>query len=311
MGYGEPHVQQRQLDSQRGQTLPFWAVGTLVVLSLLFFTANYLNVVAWQIRAQNAADSAASVALSVQANNFNEISTILYAAALDENRLRYLNQALLNTIYGVGGCDPSPGGTCDQNYQTLLSEYNVALNGYTADIQLMGQANNLSQGGQQADARKAIAALGTSCSISDCAFTYTVIDTSTYPVSGGNGQDDSHHSLLAPQRVDVTACRNVPYFVPLLLKLGAGASFQALGRAADAVIPADTQVFDPGTAINPQTGQPYQPPEPQWAQAYSAPAYTVDFSALQVNLNWYSAGSIAPYDGSISQGNGGGEYQCS
>lgn len=309
-------MQQRQLDSQRGQTLPFWAVGTLVVLSLLFFTANYLNVVAWQIRAQNAADSAASVALSVQANNFNEISTLLYAAALDENRLRYLNQALLNTIYGVGGCNPSPGGTCDQNYQTLLSEYDVALNGYTADIQLMGQANNLSQGGQRTDTRKAIAALGTSCAISDCAFTYTLIDTSTYPSNGGNGNgdghgDDSHHSLLTPQRVDVVACRNVPYFVPLLLKLGAGASFQALGRAADAVIPANSEVFDPGTAINPQTGQPYQPPEPQWAQAYSAPAYTVDFSALQVNLNWYSAGSIAPYDGSISQGNGDGEYQCS
>ena len=58
--------------AQRGQTLPFWVIGVLITLSLAFFLANYVNMVAWQIRAQNAADSAASGALSVQTNVLNE-----------------------------------------------------------------------------------------------------------------------------------------------------------------------------------------------------------------------------------------------
>jgi len=45
-----------QLEHQRGQTLPFWSVGTVIVLAMLFFLANYVNVVTWNIRAQTAAD---------------------------------------------------------------------------------------------------------------------------------------------------------------------------------------------------------------------------------------------------------------
>src|SRR5512146_2329914 len=56
---------------ERGQTLPFWAIGTMASLALLFFLANYVNAVSWQMRAQNAADSAASAMLSIQANVFN------------------------------------------------------------------------------------------------------------------------------------------------------------------------------------------------------------------------------------------------
>ncbi|HVA27900.1 MAG TPA: pilus assembly protein TadG-related protein, partial [Candidatus Baltobacteraceae bacterium] len=119
---------------ERGQTLPFWAIGTLMMLGLLFFLANYVTAVNWQVHAQNAADSAASAMLSVQANVWNEESTLLYTAAVDENRLRYLNQAILNTIAVAGQCDPSPGESCDQDYQTLVNEYNVALNGFTDDV---------------------------------------------------------------------------------------------------------------------------------------------------------------------------------
>ena len=103
-------------DGQRGQTLPFWVIGVLVVLSMMFFLANYANAVAWQVRAQNAADGAASSVLSVQANVYNEYSTILYATAVDEYRIRVLNQAILNTVYGVGGC----GSSCSSDYTTLF-----------------------------------------------------------------------------------------------------------------------------------------------------------------------------------------------
>ena len=74
--------------SQRGQTLPFWAIGMVAILALLFFTINYANLVRWNIRAQNAADSAASAGVATDANMHNELNTILYAATIDEARMR-------------------------------------------------------------------------------------------------------------------------------------------------------------------------------------------------------------------------------
>src|SRR5579862_1509491 len=226
-------MQLARLHACRGQTLPFWAAGTMMTMALLFFLANYVNAVSWQIRAQNAVDSDASAGLSVQANMFNETTTILYSAALDEYRLRYLNQAILNTINGIGGCDPSPGGSCDQDYQSLVAEYNSALNGFTADVHLLGQADQLSQGGQQQDERKAAGGFGESCGKSgggvDCNFTYTVLDTSTITAKGAKNE-------FAPSEMDVVACKNVAYFVPALFKIANG-GFPVVARGAAAVIP--------------------------------------------------------------------------
>ena len=287
---------------ERGQTLPFWAIGTMLMLGLLFFLANYVTAVNWQIHAQNAADSAASAMLSVQANMWNEESTVLYAGAIDENRLRYLNQAILNTIAGVGGCDPDPGESCDQDYQSLVNEYNIALNGFTDDVHLIGQADQLSQGGQQTDERKALAAFGSGCGSTgggvDCNFAYTALDTSQVNSKGNN--------QFAPQRVDLVACKNVAYFVPQLLSFASNATYQAVARAAAAVVPAQSEAFDPGSATNAATGTFYQPQEPKWASAYEAPLYTVDFSQLIVHLNWYTSAAIHPYSGTVS----GGGYSC-
>ena len=291
-----------QLSSQRGQTLPFWAIGTMLSLALLFFLANYVSAIRWQVRAQNAADSASSAALSIQANVFNEESVILYSAALDEYRVRALNQAILNTIAGVGGCDPTPGGSCDQDYQSLVTEYNVAVNGFSDDVKLLGQADQLSQGGQQQDARKAVSAFGTNCGQTgggvDCTFAYTVLDVSSLASHGAKNQ-------MAPLEVDLVACKSVTYFTPQLLKLGS-ASYNVVARSAGAVIPAVQESFNPGLQLNSATGQYFQPSETQWASAYSAPAYTVDFSGLTVNLNWYTNGAIKPYSGTISSS----AYQC-
>ncbi len=292
---------------QRGQTLPVWAFGTVLVLSLLFFLANYANAVSWQIQAQNAADSAASAMLSVQANIWNEESVALYAGAVDENRLRYLNQAIINTINGVGGCDPSPGGTCDSDYQTLVAEFNTALSNYTADVQLIGQGDQLSEGGQQADERKVLSAYGTSCGTGggvNCNFAFTALDTSTVSTNSSNGNGNANK--FAPQETDMIACANVPYFLPQLFAFAANASYPVVARAAAAVVPANSETFDPGTLVNPATGKVYQPQETQWAQAYPAPAYTVDFSGLNVSLNWYTAGAIVPYSGTAAPGS----YTC-
>lgn len=291
----------------RGQTLPVWAIGTMLVLSLLFFLANYANAVSWQIQAQNAADSAASAMLSVQANIWNEESVLLYSGAIDENRLRYLNQAILNTINGVGGCDPSPGGSCDSDYRTLVAEFNTSLSGFTSDVQLIGQGDQLSEGGQQADERKVLSAYGTGCNGGggvNCNFAFTALDTSTSSTSSSNGNGKSNK--FAPQQTDIVACANVPYFLPQFFSFAANAAYPVVARAAAAVVPANTETFDPGSQINPATGAAFQPKETQWAAAYPAPAYTVDFGSLNVDLAWYTAGAIVPYSGTVTAGS----YTC-
>lgn len=293
--------------------MPFWVIGVLITLSLLFFLANYVNAIAWQVRAQNAADSAASGALSVQANVFNEYSLLLYTTAVDEYRLRVLNQAILNTVYGVGGCNTGKGQSCDQNYMSLVNEYNVALNGYTDDIHLLDQANNVTQGGQNTDQAKAITHVqnGDWCaSATDyaCQFQITVVKDTSYTGSNGNGVGN-RGDYLGPgyNEMDVAACKKIPYFAPALLKLGNVTSYPVLARSAAAVIPANSEAFNPGKQTNPLTGQVFQPTETQWAAGFTGPAYQVDFTGLTVNLDWYVAGPIRPFGGNL----GANSYTCS
>src|SRR5690242_18037437 len=93
------------LNRERGQTMPFWLLATVMAVTMLLFAGNYETMIAWQIHAQNAADSATAIALSPTVNVLNEESTILYASAISEYRLRYLNQGLLNAINGRGCAD--------------------------------------------------------------------------------------------------------------------------------------------------------------------------------------------------------------
>lgn len=288
----------RRSESQRGQTLPFWVIGVLVVLSMVFVVANYASAVAWQIRAQNAADAAASGVLSVQANVYNEYSTILYATSVDEYRVRALNQAILNAVNHVD-CTGGSGGTCSQNYTSLVNAYNNAVYSFTEDIHLLDQANNMTQAGQTTDQAKALTKVndGSQCSttVTDyaCAFYITVLNaSSTAPSNSGN---NGGYIAGGDNEVDLVACKKVPYFAYGLFPTISGAmTYQVLGRAAAAIVPAYTEDFKP-SAINPQTGQPYQPIEQQWAAGYSDVAYWVDFSGLTVHLNWYQAGAIKPY----------------
>jgi hypothetical protein len=286
-----------RIDSQRGQTLPFWVIGVLVALSMMFFLANYANTVVWQVRAQNVADSAASGVLAVQANVWNEYSTLLYATAVDEYRIRALNQAILNTIYNYGGCQYT--NTCDSDYGTLTTAYDDAVYAYTKDVNLLEQANNLSQAGQNTDESKALSIIeGSQCYSSDpsdyaCAFNINVLNDQ----SAGNGNNNTY---LGPgdNEVDLVACRKVAYFGSALLNLGNAGTYQVLGRAAAAILPVNAETFVP-SAINPQTGQAYQPNEQQWAVDGSEPAYEVDYGGLAVALNWYEAGAIHPYTSSV------------
>ena len=286
---------------QRGQMLPFWALAITCLITLTFFIANYSSVLTWQIRAQNAADGGAALGVSVEGSVFNQQSTILYAMAVDENRMRFLNQAILNTIYGSGGC-ATQASACAGDYASLVAEFNQALTAFQNDLQLLQQANNFTQGGQQTDEMKAIAQIGTNCTVNDCAFAYTVKDSSSTGASC-----HGHSCGNTPQRIDIVVCHNVPLIAGRLFGLAPNGVYSAVGRAAAIVTASNPEVFSPGTAVNPTTNQVYQPLEPQWASTYPSSAYTVDYSGLQVDVNWYNVAPVIPYSGALSPGT----YTCS
>ena len=255
--------------AERGQTLPLWTLTIAATLTVLFFLTNYANVVGWGIRAQNAADAAASAAIATDANMYNQSSTLVYAATVDETRMRYLLQAILNTINDPASC----GSSCDADYTKLVSAYQTAASNYASLTQAMQKGDNLSEGGLKNAPDKAVGMMSGNCTLFDCAFTYT---------STVNGTAET---------ADVIACKNVPYLAPSLFGLGSSASFTALGRSV-ATLSAVPETFVPG-AINPSTGVPYQPDESPAGSNVSSD-FVVTYGTLDVNLTWYVAGTMHP-----------------
>ena len=287
------------LNAQRGQTMPFWLLATALAAATMLFVGNFVTMTSWQIHAQNAADSAAAVALSPTANVLNEESTLLYGATIAEYRARYLNQGLLNAINGIG-C----GSNCAAVYARLLPAYNDALGTMNEAWQELQKANNFTQGGQQVDERSAIAAMGSF----DPSFSYTVLATPA-PMQG--------RKTTGARSVDVVACKTMSYFAPSLFGLGS-TTYQVIGRAAASATPVvlgtssatHSETFSP-SSTNPVTGQAYQLNEDPGATGLST-YYTVDFSSLSVGLDWYSSAAIKPY--ARGSGAGGavqaGDYAC-
>ena len=285
--------------------MPFWVIGTIIALSAMFFLSNYVNAVVWQVRAQNAADAAAATSLTITANIWNEETTILYAAALDEYRIRYLNQALLNTIMGVG-CS---GAQCSANYSSLRAELSAAVSGYDSAIQLLRQGNNFTEGGQQADQKKADRLVGSDCSVSGdytCSFSFTETASNSNAGLGGSGGGKGKSGKADLGEVEYVACKSLPYFGSALLNLGKAGSYKVVGRAAAGVVALNSENFNPGTQTNPATGAAYQPVE-NWASGNATAATNVNFAGFTANLNWYGAGEIAPFGGNLSSS----QYTCS
>ena len=148
----------RRAHGQRGQVLPLWIVAILTTFVLMFLAINYGNTVRWQMRAQNAADAAAQALVSVQTQRWNELTMALYTANVEEFRIRFLLDGMLQALDGAGGCGPVPGysnkyttltpfttgpKTCPQTFLDLLPYYEKAVNRYTADVALV---NNISSG---------------------------------------------------------------------------------------------------------------------------------------------------------------------
>lgn len=301
---------------ERGQTIPFWTFATIAMLALVLAVTNYGTQVYWNVRAQNAADSAVATSVAVQANIWNEESTILYSAAVAEYRLRALNQGILNALNQNGGCDAvTLGGplSCDTIFNILMPAFQQANADFQKNVQLLSQANQFTQGGQNAQRKDAQSILpsctgngnggngnngngngGTPTNAVDPAFCYTV-------VIGNDGSNPLQQHTAA-----VIACRTVPYIAAPIVNL-ASPSFKAIATSGGAVATANAETVNVAT---------YQPAiETQWygqtptlpgASAATKP-YDVEFTNLTVNVNWYTATTLKP---SLVPGLAGVSYAC-
>ncbi len=139
--------------NERGQVLPLWIVAILSTFVLMFMALNYGNTIRWQIRAQNAADAAAQGLLSIQTERWNMTLETLYAANVEEFRIRRLLDGILLTTQGSGGCEGStvvttssnvPPADCSADFMTLTNAYLKAVARYTADVTAINDVSSYS-----------------------------------------------------------------------------------------------------------------------------------------------------------------------
>ncbi len=166
-----------------------------MTLALMFFTLNYANMIRWQIRAQNAADAAASGLLSIQTSNWNRMQVMLYASAVEEFRIRRLIDAIVVTANRSGNCvdltwpvQPVPaatGNSCWSDYQILRTDLNRSITRYSNDVQLLHDFTYLTtKANVEADMQTMLTHIQTHCynqpgggggiEGADCAFNYQI-----------------------------------------------------------------------------------------------------------------------------------------
>lgn len=253
--------------ASRGQVMPVWILAIVANLALIMFIANETNVLRWQIRAQNAADAGAGAALAVAGDADNQIVTQLYSLQIDEYRIRYLNQAILDLVNS---------NSADQtSYAALNTALQQSIANYDGVLQDMQVAKDLENGGEQIAQTDGWTAFATgSCPPRDCNFTYTGLDV------GPN------EGVGTAEKADVATCKLVPSIFPAILGLP-GNQFRAVGRASVTLVQIPS-TFSPGD-VNPATSVQYQPDE-----TYGT--FTLSFRTLTVAIGTYTTVPTAPYE---------------
>jgi hypothetical protein len=277
-------------DAERGQTLPIWTLAVLTALTLMFFLLNYANVIRAQVRAQNAADGLAHVMLSTQATRWNKITLTLYAADVEEWRIRTLMQAMIDAAQknsdgsqGNGGCG-AVAGNCLLVYNALQNEFYQAVNRYTADAWALDAYSYFPEGSlATSDVTAGMRAyVSTACSSSpvkssNCNFKYHTIDFSHRPLTapltawpqvakdalyahvGGitGALDSTPYSVWQPVRVEVSACETVAPLVPFSILGQTAQPVQIIGRAAATIVPITSEWLAPGVTLDPNLATPH------------------------------------------------------
>lgn len=276
-----------ELHAQRGQALPMTVFGIVAMLIFAYFALDFGNGIRWQMRAQNAADSAAQAVLSLQTQNFNEMTAVLYATAVEEFRIRRLLNGIVLAEYNAGGCAPDPAPApgvdvpaCDAVFAGLRDQYQKAVARYTHDIVILNRITaTMNYANVAADSRTLVQGLNDNCNAragGDCNFKYNVSlgtrdDTQTVEMDALGilkpslgrltGPSGVNPLLFAPLKVEVDVCTTVKPVMPGLFNYHP-AAYHAIGRGAATAVMMEQDWMQPGIIVNPfSSGKPFQPAE--------------------------------------------------
>jgi hypothetical protein len=277
--------------ARRGQVLPFWTVAIASILALAGGVLTYGNQIAWHIRAQNAADAAALGAIGIQTQQINTMNMLLYSAAIEEFRVRYLLNGTILAMHLSGGCMPkpyTPANDCQQEFEGEAERFVPAVNRYSNVVNMLNNVTQtMSVAHEESDMTEFVAAQKNTCGTvtgGDCSFNYEVTKFATR--SGVDTVDADAYGMLlpnelrssaatystaffAPIEVEVAVCVKNP--TPLLWSFGLPAGHVIARSAAEAVIVVQDwmqpgQISDPNSAPN-----------------------QVDFQAETQETNWYTS----------------------
>ncbi len=282
---------------ERGQVLPVWAMGIVAMLILTMAVARYADMVRWQIRAQNAADAAAQSIVALQTQQYNEMTAVLYATAVEEYRVRQILYALELTAYRSGGCQLD--NSCASRYSALAREYMKAVARYRTEVVLLNRVtSNFDATAMSNDARGMLGYIKSKCGQlggGDCAFGYAIVDykgrTPLYtvkmdarafikPSNGGHMTPvGTLNSALQPVQVEVAVCADVASPVPAILNFRP-APHRVIARAAATAVMMEQDWFQPGALINPWTQKYYQPTE--------LPSGSTSDDGTGIGRDWYA-----------------------
>jgi hypothetical protein len=311
--------------AQRGQTFPIWAFGTLTVLTMLALALSYGQMIAWQMRAMNAADAAAKGMLSVQTTQWNETEATLHAAAVEEYRLRVTMNDLLEVIHGDGGCSATTTPTCAQLYANLRQNYLDSLTRYTNDVSILGRVSAPTWASQVSEIQAALAQYQASCGTpagGDCSFDYTLVEATPRPntytedvyadccnFAVGGGTSGNPKLDLTPMQLEIVACANVTPWIPNFWNWNAP-TYQAVGRAAATSI-MDTQEFLwVGSIVNPAsvTSSVFQTSEYPESSNNSSVGFANSDQYYRIDFGGNPNNTLNPGDPATSNGNNGFVY---
>jgi hypothetical protein len=220
---------------------------------------------------------------------------LLYSAAVEEFRVRYLLNGTILAMHLSGGCMPrgySPANDCIEEFRAEAERFTPAVNRYSNVVNMLNNVTqSMSVANQEADMTQYLAALKNTCGTvtgGDCSFKYEAVKYATR-TNLDNVDEDAYGMLLpnalrssaatfqttyfAPIQIEVAVC--VPSPPPLLWHFGLPAGYVIARSAAQAVIVVQDWI-QPGTISDPN----------------SAPAQ-VDFQDRVQEPNWYTASETA------------------
>jgi hypothetical protein len=255
-------------------------MGIVAMLIVTMAVVRYSDMVRWQVRAQNAADAAAAAIVALQTQQYNEMGMVLYAADVEEYRIRNILYALELTAYGDGGCQID--NSCVARYAALQTQYLKAVARYNNEVILLDRVTaNMDSTTMASDASALLTDLSSPAQCGkqgggDCAFGYALVAyggrTPVYAVkmdarafikpSLGSNQASAGtlNPSLDPVQVEVAVCADVPSPVPALFNFQP-APHRVIARAAATAVMMEQDWFQPGSLTNPWTQAFYQPEE--------------------------------------------------